>query len=176
MPEDDKQQSYAPIWITVLVLVLVGIAVWAYAASRPAENKGVGMETEQSVVTENITSEMPVMGTPSGAVTEMEVMVDMGAGMNQGSATKEFTVTAQPFSFGLSSITVKKGDKVKITLDNKQGLHDLVIDEYNVHTPQLTVGKQASIEFVADKSGTFEYYCSVNNHRAMGMVGKLIVE
>jgi plastocyanin len=29
---------------------------------------------------------------------------------------------------------------------------------------------------VADKKGTFEYYCSVGQHRALGMKGKLVVE
>lgn len=33
-----------------------------------------------------------------------------------------------------------------------------------------------SVTFVADETGTFEYYCSVGNHRGQGMIGKLIVE
>ena len=37
-------------------------------------------------------------------------------------------------------------------------------------------GQIDEVEFVVDKAGTFEYYCSVGNHRQMGMVGKLIVE
>jgi len=40
----------------------------------------------------------------------------------------------------------------------------------------VTPGTPTSVTFVADKTGTFEYYCSVGNHRAQGMVGKLIVE
>ena len=32
------------------------------------------------------------------------------------------------------------------------------------------------VEFTVDKTGTFEYYCSVGQHRANGMVGNLIVE
>jgi plastocyanin len=32
------------------------------------------------------------------------------------------------------------------------------------------------IEFVANKKGKFEYYCSVGEHRAMGMKGNLVVE
>jgi nitrite reductase (NO-forming) len=37
-------------------------------------------------------------------------------------------------------------------------------------------GETTSVEFVADKTGTFEYYCSVGAHRAMGMTGSLVVE
>ncbi len=57
-----------------------------------------------------------------------------------------------------------------------QGFHDLVIDEFNARTAQLQTGQSEIIEFVADQSGEFEYYCSIGSHRAMGMVGKLIVE
>ena len=34
----------------------------------------------------------------------------------------------------------------------------------------------AEVEFVASIAGTFEYYCSVGEHRAKGMKGNLIVE
>jgi nitrite reductase (NO-forming) len=53
--------------------------------------------------------------------------------------------------------------------------HDFVIDELGVQSDKVNNGETATVQFVADKVGTFEYYCSVGNHRAMGMVGKLIV-
>jgi len=56
------------------------------------------------------------------------------------------------------------------------GFHDFVIDEFNVRTPQLKNPGTASVTFTADKVGTFEYYCSVGQHRVNGMVGKLIVK
>ncbi len=72
-------------------------------------------------------------------------------------------------------MSVKKGDTVKITFVNSSGLHDLKIDEFNVATKQLAAGKEETVTFVASKTGTFEYYCSVGNHRAMGMKGTLTV-
>ena len=89
---------------------------------------------------------------------------------------KTFTVGGSNFSFDVQEIRVKEGDKVKITLVNNGGFHDLVIDEFNVATSQIQAGQTSSIEFVANKKGTFEYYCSVGAHRQQGMVGKLIVE
>ena len=94
----------------------------------------------------------------------------------QNTQTKEFTVAATPFIFSLSEIKVKKGDKVKIIFRNDKGIHDWVIDEFNVRTKVLQAGQSETIEFIADKTGTFEYYCSVNGHRQMGMKGNLIVE
>ena len=89
---------------------------------------------------------------------------------------KEFTITGQNYSFSPSTITVKKGDTVKITFKNSGGLHDLRIDEFNLATKEINGGQQDVAIFTADKTGAFEYYCSVGNHRAMGMKGMLKVE
>jgi plastocyanin len=56
------------------------------------------------------------------------------------------------------------------------GTHDFKIDEFNVATNQIPAGSSEIVEFVADKSGSFEYYCSVGRHREMGMKGTLVVQ
>ena len=89
---------------------------------------------------------------------------------------KTFTLEASSFKYDVKEIRVKQGDKVKIVLNNKDGFHDWVIDEFEARTKQINAGQTDTVEFVANKKGTFEYYCSVGQHRANGMVGKLIVE
>ncbi len=89
---------------------------------------------------------------------------------------KTFAVEGSPFMFSVKEIKVKNGDTVKVVFTNKNGMHDFVIDEFNAKTKQLKAGEAEEVTFVASKSGTFEYYCSVGNHRQQGMVGKLIVE
>ena len=91
-------------------------------------------------------------------------------------SVKEFTVEAVPYSFSLSTMEVNKGDTVKITVKNTKGTHDLKIDEFNVSTRTLQAGEEQTITFVADKAGSFQYYCSVGNHRAQGMWGTLTVK
>ena len=73
-------------------------------------------------------------------------------------------------------IVVKQGDKVRIEFSSTEGFHDWVVDEFGAATERVSAGGAASVEFVADKKGTFEYYCSVGQHRANGMWGKFIVE
>ena len=85
-------------------------------------------------------------------------------------------VLGKNFGFSETEIRVKKGDTVEIQFTNEAGFHDWVIDEFNAKTKQLKAGESETVTFVADKAGTFEYYCSVGSHRQMGMVGKLIVE
>lgn len=90
--------------------------------------------------------------------------------------TKSFVIEAKNFSLSPVTITVKKGDTVSITLKNMGGTHDLKIDEYAVATKRTENGQEETVTFVADKVGSFEYYCSVGAHRAQGMKGTLTVE
>jgi plastocyanin len=111
----------------------------------------------------------------TSAVTDDETGTDDEAA-DAAPSTKEFTVSGENFSFAPNTMSVKKGDTVKITFTNAEGFHDFRIDEYNVATAKLNAGASETVEFVADQTGTFEYYCSVGSHRAMGMKGTLTVE
>lgn len=88
----------------------------------------------------------------------------------------EFTVDAFSFGYSMEEIRVKEGDVVTINLTNSGGFHDWVLEGYEVETDKINAGESTSITFTASKKGSFEYYCSVGNHRAQGMVGTLIVE
>lgn len=92
------------------------------------------------------------------------------------SQVKVFEVMGSNFAFSPNEIRVNQGDRVKIVFTSQNGFHDFVLDEFDAKTSQMNSGGSETIEFVADKVGNFEYYCSVGNHRQMGMVGKLIVE
>ncbi|WP_424362659.1 multicopper oxidase domain-containing protein [Methylocystis parvus] len=71
-----------------------------------------------------------------------------------------------------------EGERAQVNLVNGEGAeHDIVFEFYDVRSNRV-VGKGASstTSFVADKVGSFAYYCSVPGHRAAGMVGKIKVE
>ena len=89
---------------------------------------------------------------------------------------KEFIVDANNFSFSPTELRVKRGDSIKITLVSGEGFHDFVVEEFNARSASVNTRQETVIEYVADKEGEFEFYCSVGNHRQMGMRGKLIVE
>lgn len=110
-----------------------------------------------------------------------EMMVDDGSMTEEDSATEEtdmvvVEVEGGSFYFDPDEVTVTEGDTVKIVFTNVDGTHDWVIDEFDARTPIIQEGETSEITFVADQSGSFEYYCSVGNHREMGMVGTLVVE
>lgn len=87
-----------------------------------------------------------------------------------------FVVKGVNYGYDVKEIRVKKGDTVTIQFESTDGFHDLKIDEFNAATQKVQPGTPTSVTFVADEAGTFEYYCSVGEHRAHGMIGNLIVE
>lgn len=90
---------------------------------------------------------------------------------------KEITVTANEYSFTPASLSLKKGEKVRLTFINAGKFpHNLTIDELNVATKTIAGGSQDVIEFVANEGMDVKFYCSVGGHRAQGMEGTLKVE
>lgn len=83
---------------------------------------------------------------------------------------KEFTVKAFRFGYTLDTITVNKGDKVKIIINNTDTLHGMRI-------PDLGIRGDETLEFTADKTGEFDWYCAnMCGEKHMQMKGKLIVK
>lgn len=94
----------------------------------------------------------------------------------KSSDAKEIVVEGSNYKFAPYKLTVKKGVKTRILFKNKEGVHDFRVDELNIQTAVIREGEEDFIEFTPEKSGTYEFYCSVGNHRAMGMKGTLTVE
>ncbi len=76
-----------------------------------------------------------------------------------------------------SSLNLKKGETVKVVFKNVGALpHDLAVDEIGLKTKIIKGGEADTVTFTADKTGSFEMYCSVGNHRAQGMKGPVVVQ
>ena len=89
---------------------------------------------------------------------------------------KEFTITASKWQFEPSKIVVKKGDRVKLHITSTDVKHGFGISEYDINE-DLPVGQTADVQFIADKSGSFMFYCSVFCGAGHGsMRGELVVE
>lgn len=70
------------------------------------------------------------------------------------SEIKEFRMTAKRFEFEPSTIEVNKGDKVRLIVTSTDVPHGISIPEYSINE-RLDPGKPVTIEFTADKQGTF---------------------
>ena len=157
-------------WIVVVIIIILLVAGGVYAYNRKSSNNKNQEQAEiQDVDNDGDESAgmTPTTSQPSPVV---------GTSTTDSAGVKVFTLNASNFSFSPNEIKVKKGDKVKIVMNNTGGFHDWVVDEFNARTERVTGPATASVEFTADKAGTFEFYCSVGQHRQMGMKGNLVVE
>lgn len=154
--------SSNPMKFVIPVVVILAIIAGAFLFMQKKSTTPVTNDaTAQPTVAAMQQEASPEAGSPSGAMAATEMTVDVVGGN---------------FAFDKKEIRVKKGQKVTVNFTNKEGFHDFVIDELNVKTSRIAAGKTESVIFTADKVGTFEYYCSIGNHRQMGMKGNLIVE
>ena len=90
---------------------------------------------------------------------------------------REITVTASNWKFEPAQINVKKGETIKLNVKSTTGTHGLYISGLDVKTKSISVGKQESVVFKADKVGTFSFSCNSycgSGHREMK--GSLIVK
>lgn len=156
--------------IALIVIVILAAGLFIYKNNHPGPlPMSSAEETDDAMgaMDENATS------TDNGPVMTRDE--DATSTATSTASTKTFTVDGSNFKFVPSTITVKKGDTVRIVFNNTGGRHDWRVDELNAATRVIGSGESQTIEFAANKVGSFEYYCSVGEHRQMGMRGILVV-
>lgn len=157
--------SKGAIW-GIIIAIIVIILIVLFTVNKPEDltNTNDGQTSEQ------ITEE-------NGEVDISDDMIDGDVSIDVDLNPDRVTVNVEgsSFKFAPNRIEVKKGDTVEIVFKNTTGFHDFVIDEFDARTSQIQAGQTETITFVADKAGSFEYYCSVGTHRQMGMKGTLVV-
>lgn len=158
-----NNSSFNPLLIVGIVIILgvAAVALVVASKSKPAQpmaaHDTMGARTQSQ--TNQTTQTTPATQAAQSRSDAVTVNVEGGN-----------------FYFKPNEIKVKKGQKVTINFTNAGGIHDFVIDEFNVKIGPITGGKTQSVSFIPGKTGSFEFYCSISNHRQMGMKGTLTVE
>lgn len=155
-----------------IVLVVVGALALAGCSlfGRPAANNTpdrpvptVDVQSTSDQATSTSTSSVPVVSaTTTPPATKPE--------------TKTFEIIAKSWEFVPGTITVNKGDTVKLVIKSVDVDHGFVMPAFGVNQ-KLTPGQTETVEFVADKVGSFPFRCSVycgTGHKDMD--GTLIVK
>ena len=91
-------------------------------------------------------------------------------------AGKEFRLTARKYQFSPTTISVKQGDRVRLIITAIDADHGFKLEAFNIGRT-LSKGEPVTIEFTADRTGSFPFECSHFcglGHRKMK--GQLIVE
>ena len=89
-------------------------------------------------------------------------------------------MTAIRSKYGLNSFTVKQGDEVTVTVSNVETIRDMshgfAVDSYGINVA-IDPGQTRTVTFVADKPGTYWYYCTwFCSALHLEMRGRMLVE
>ena len=177
-PKNKSSMMTIGVILVLFVLALVGVGVLRGRQAPSGATTNNTDNTEIAISQLQEASPSPEMSASPSATTEIASATPSSAATTAAATSdvKIVNVEAGSFYFKPNEIRVKKGEKVKIVMTSKDMMHDFTIDELGVKLPITKAGTTNSVEFVATKAGTFEFYCSVGQHRANGQVGKLIVE
>jgi plastocyanin len=131
-------------------------------------------------------ADLNVTVSPNNTTTTTQITQPISNGTSNGKI-KDINMKAESWRFTPNIIEVNKGDLVRLhftTAQDEVALyngHGFGIEDYNVNA-FLLKGTQQTVEFIADKPGTFTFRCTsfcsapeaaLENH--FNMVGKLIV-
>jgi heme/copper-type cytochrome/quinol oxidase subunit 2 len=89
--------------------------------------------------------------------------------------SRDVRIDASQYEFSPAVISVNQGDRVTIELNSTDVVHGLYLDGYGLEVT-ADPGQIATLSFIADKSGTFRFRCSVTcGPLHPFMIGKLNV-
>lgn len=166
-----KQQNNKPATsfrMTRQRMVMIGVLA--------AVVSGVGLVSYKSMIPVN--GSTPVFGVPNNHF--IKATHSSSSGYNWLSASSG-SVKGMRGSGGGGNImnpeyTFNKGELETFHVINEDytthSMHNFNIDEFNFHTKDLGYYETQTFTFLADKTGTFQYYCSIHPE----MKGTIIIE
>jgi cytochrome c oxidase subunit II len=164
------------VFIIVLVLLVIGFYMFdgdkSESGLSDSEGEGLDQGIEESKIPAQEKEEMIVEEEFEEESEEEEAMEESEEeeNMEETMSVQEFVISAERWEFTPSVITVSEGDTVKLTIDNTDTMHGISVPDFGA------IGNE-EVEFVADKKGTFTFYCNTycgSGHS--GMTGQIIVE
>jgi cytochrome c oxidase subunit 2 len=153
--------------LSVFVLALLLGAGCSETSPIQQENPDASPTTESMEASGDTMIKVPAPGMES--VSEMRIeedgamedvsTIDLSGDMID-EQVKTFNVTAKQWEFSPETITVNKDDRVVLNITSEDVTHGFAIPQFDINE-QLEAGKTTRIEFVADKTGTYTFFCSV---------------
>lgn len=172
VPEKSGGMKWMFVVLAIVIVAFGAYYVMSNKLANTANQTMPGGEVEENAMEETVMEENFETGEEGTMVMEGgEVTVELAA-----DGVQEVSVEGGMYYFNPNKITVQKGVPVKVTFTSVEGMHDFVIDGLDVKSSIVTEGKTTTVEFTADEAGDYEFYCSVADHKARGMVGTLVVE
>lgn len=157
----------------VILVVAIVVAGWTIGTSDSDDAE----KLPASDINQN--NEVSTNDTATNELVEKSDVVDGLMEVDAELSTLSLDIAMSNYEFSTNTINAKPGDTVEIFLVTNEGNHDFVIDELGVNSGVLSVDETSIVRFTIPDSATgqtYEFYCSVGNHRTLGMVGTLVVK
>ena len=132
---------------------------------REASTSGGAAKQSAPAGDDDAAMPVPTAGNP---VQEKQVFVDTSGGDSSGMqksaapamSPRVVTITTSNFAFTPNAITVKKGEKITLRLQGKEGMHGFAIADLGINTA-VDQGKTVDVTLPTDQAGTFSFRCSI---------------
>ncbi|NOZ81344.1 MAG: hypothetical protein GXP63_06765 [DPANN group archaeon] len=79
----------------------------------------------------------------------------------QTGPVKEVSIDAFNWGFNASQVSLKKGDRVRLTVTSSSGTHGVYFPSLGVSVSPVSPGQKKTVEFVVKESGPLRYFCNV---------------
>ena len=164
----EKKSLMIVVFIGIILLIIGGYFGYGYVKYKRSSSADINAEVKSEIESLFNQNEQD-MPAENGNASTIE------AETKPESQVREFEVVAKRWNFDPKIITVNEGDKVILNVKSLDVTHGFSIQNFGV-SETLNPGKTTKIEFIADKKGTFTFFCNVycgSGHS--GMSGTLIV-
>ena len=144
-----KAQTGTIIWVIVIAVVLIGLigGYFLFFSATDFQNSDSSDTDGQLTIVDDNQDSSQTNDNTNGMVTDTNNI-------------KEFSMTAKKWEFSPETIIVNNGDIVKLHITSIDVDHGFNLPDFNVNE-ELEPGKTVNIEFTADKTGTFTFFCNV---------------
>lgn len=88
------------------------------------------------------------------------VVLLVGLGVAAAAESRTIEIRARKFSYSPNIVRVAKGETITVRLISEDVMHGFYLDGYGIETHSQP-GSDGSLTFTADKTGRFNYRCSV---------------
>ena len=160
----------------LMALWLISLLLIVSCAQQAQTGTQQEIQSEVQPAEEKAGTTADVPAAENENIEEMAVNDDSEAVMEDNSNVIEIEIAAKKWEFDPAIITVKEGDRVRLSIKSIDVSHGIAIPDFDV-SQTLEPGKTELVEFTADKKGTYTFFCSVfcgSGHRSMK--GTLVVE
>ncbi len=161
--QETKSSGYGkrPMWQWIALYAAVGLVVYGLVYYFLIAKKGGYNATQTGLYQTPTTTQPAATPTPAPAAMTAQEITDQG----------------DEFKFTPATLTVKKGQRVRLTFKNTgQYPHNFTVSDLNVQTKTIKSGEQDMVEFTPDKTGQFSSTCTVDSHADKGMKGTISVQ